>query len=205
MHRWSILRVMIVKRDGTQSSLFIFLQVHSTCFGCQLHPSSGVHKTVTTASGTGHIFVQLPPSNVATLEGGSWPVPEAVVTGLCTPYDGCGWHSNHVEWTCRIINGLLCVVSRWTIINFCNFMFLNTLFPQNLHFVWVVKIRQFSLIINLFRLVIYITVVTIDRNVELLSVRNEDGRKQWRCNLTWSRHSVGRMKTNKKKSKLLQS
>ena len=35
------------------------------------HPSSGVHRTVTTASGTGHIFVQLPPSNVATMEGGS--------------------------------------------------------------------------------------------------------------------------------------
>jgi len=39
-----------------QCSLFIILQVHSTCFGCQTHPSSGVHKTVTTASGTGHIF-----------------------------------------------------------------------------------------------------------------------------------------------------
>jgi len=26
------------------------------CFGYQPHPSSGVHKTVTTASGTGHIF-----------------------------------------------------------------------------------------------------------------------------------------------------
>jgi len=25
-------------------------------FGCQTHPSSGVHKTVTTACGTGHIF-----------------------------------------------------------------------------------------------------------------------------------------------------
>jgi len=31
------------------------LQNHSTCFGFQLHPSSGVHKTVTAASGTGHI------------------------------------------------------------------------------------------------------------------------------------------------------
>jgi len=49
-------RLIIVKRDATQSSLFIILQVHSTCFGCQPHPSSGVHKTVTTASGTGHIF-----------------------------------------------------------------------------------------------------------------------------------------------------
>jgi len=33
---------------------FILLQSHSTCFGCQPHPSSGVHKTVTAASDTGH-------------------------------------------------------------------------------------------------------------------------------------------------------
>ena len=48
--------LIIVERDATQSSLFIILQVHSTCFGCQPHPSSGVNKTVTTASGTGHIL-----------------------------------------------------------------------------------------------------------------------------------------------------
>jgi len=36
---------------------------------------------------------------------------------LCTPNDGCGWHPKHVEWTCRIINRLLCVASRWRIIN----------------------------------------------------------------------------------------
>ena len=48
--------LIIVQRDATQSSLLIILQVHSTCFACQTHPSSGVHKTVTTASGTGHIF-----------------------------------------------------------------------------------------------------------------------------------------------------
>jgi len=46
---------IVVQRDATQSSLFLILQVHSTCFGCQPH-TSGVHKTVTTASGTGHIF-----------------------------------------------------------------------------------------------------------------------------------------------------
>ena len=66
-------RILIInncpKRCKTQSSLFIILQVHSTCSECQPHPSSGVHKTVTTASGTGHIFVQLPPSNVAN----AWP------------------------------------------------------------------------------------------------------------------------------------
>jgi len=31
------------------------LQNYLTCFGCPSHPSSGVHKTVTAASGTGHI------------------------------------------------------------------------------------------------------------------------------------------------------
>ena len=46
-----------------------------------------------------------------------WPVPEAVVTVLCTPDDGCVWHSKRVERTCRIINRLLHVASRWTIIN----------------------------------------------------------------------------------------
>jgi len=59
VHRRAIL--IVVQRDATQSSLYIILQVHSTCFGCQPHPSSGVHKTLTTASGT----LQLPPSNVA--------------------------------------------------------------------------------------------------------------------------------------------
>ena len=40
----------------------------------------------------------------------AWPrckevaaIPEAVVTVLCTPDDGCGWHPKQVEWTCRII------------------------------------------------------------------------------------------------------
>jgi len=69
VHRCSVL--ITVQRDATQSSVFIILQVHSThstCLGCQPRPSSGIHKTLTTASGTGHIFVQLPPSNVAKLD-----------------------------------------------------------------------------------------------------------------------------------------
>jgi len=39
-----------------------------------------------------YFFVQLPPFNVAklaTLKGGSCMVPDAVVTDLCTPDDGC--------------------------------------------------------------------------------------------------------------------
>ena len=60
--------LIIAQRDATQSTLFIILQVHSTSFWCQSHPSSGIHKTVTTASGT----VQLPPSNGAKLAWSRW-------------------------------------------------------------------------------------------------------------------------------------
>jgi hypothetical protein len=68
--------LITVQRDATQSSVFIILEVHSTCFGCQLYPSLGVHKTVTTAFGTGHIFcavasLQRGQASLATLEGGS--------------------------------------------------------------------------------------------------------------------------------------
>ena len=73
VHRWSI--SIIVQRDATQSSLFIILQVHSICFRCKPHPSLGVHKTVTTASGT----VQLPPSNVAKL---AWLTPSTCRVNL---------------------------------------------------------------------------------------------------------------------------
>ena len=44
------------QRDAVLSSLFIVLQNHSTCFGCPLHPSSGVHKTVVTTTGTSHVY-----------------------------------------------------------------------------------------------------------------------------------------------------
>ena len=37
-----------------QYAAIYLLQNHSTCFGCPSHPSSGVHKPVTAASGTGH-------------------------------------------------------------------------------------------------------------------------------------------------------
>ena len=87
VHRWYIL--IIVQRDATQSSLFIILQDHSTCFGCQPHPSSGVHKTVNTLSAT----VQLPPFNVVKLHS----------TGGCS-YSfvySCWWVWLTLE-TCRL-------------------------------------------------------------------------------------------------------
>jgi len=79
--------LIIVQRDATQSSLFIILQVQSTCFGCQPHPLS--------ASGTGHIFcaatsLQRSRASLAKASLTNVGVPEAVVTVLCIPDDGCG-------------------------------------------------------------------------------------------------------------------
>jgi len=76
------------KRLKTKQS--IILLVHSTRLGCQPHPSSGVHKTVTTASGT----LQLPPSkeaNLAALEGGS-------CTKNMTSNGGCSYSSAYSWW-----------------------------------------------------------------------------------------------------------
>jgi len=79
----------MVQRDATQSSVFIVLQVHSKCFGWQTHPSSGVHKTVTTASDTGHILVQLPPSNVTKQPHPSSGVHKTVTTASGTGHIFC--------------------------------------------------------------------------------------------------------------------
>jgi len=118
MHRWSIL--ITVQPDVTQSSLFIILQIHSTCFGCQTHPSNCSYSL---RYWSYFLCTYLPPT------WPSWPcwlevaaqkilpVPEAVVTVSCIPDDGCGWHPKHVNWTCRIINRLFCDASRWTIIS----------------------------------------------------------------------------------------
>ena len=51
MHHNSIL----IRSNKMQQYADIYLlQNRSTCFGCPSHPSSGVHKTVIAASGTGH-------------------------------------------------------------------------------------------------------------------------------------------------------
>ena len=68
-------------------------------FRVSIAPSSGVHKTVTVASGTATTFLQ---------RGQIWPrwrkvvaqilrpVPEVAVTVLCTPDDECDGHPKHV-------------------------------------------------------------------------------------------------------------
>ena len=46
--------ILITSNKMQQYAGVYLLQNHSTYFGCPSHPSSGVHKTVTAASGTGH-------------------------------------------------------------------------------------------------------------------------------------------------------
>jgi len=74
-------------------------QNHSTSFGCPSHTSSGVHKTVTAVPGTGHsiwatsfLRGQIWPCWRKAVAQILWPVPEAAVTVLCTPDDGCDGH-----------------------------------------------------------------------------------------------------------------
>ena len=55
VHRNSIL---IRSNKMQQYASIYLLQNYSTSFGCLSHPSSGVHQTVTAASGTGHITYQ---------------------------------------------------------------------------------------------------------------------------------------------------
>ena len=119
VHRWSIL--ITVQRDLTQISLFIILQVHCKYFGRQTTPT--IRSTQNCNYSLRYLsyflcsYLPLTWPSLATLEGGSCTVPGAVVTVLCTADNGCGWYPKHVEWTCRIMNRLLCVVSRWTVIN----------------------------------------------------------------------------------------
>ena len=99
VHRWSIW--IIVQRDATQSSLFITLQVHSTCFGCQPHPS-WVHKTVTTASGTGRTFcvvrVLCTPDALHSLLHGSLLEVKFLVLKVLNSCTVCYLRSHNIPW-----------------------------------------------------------------------------------------------------------
>jgi len=62
-HRNSVL----IRSNKIQEYAGIYLlQNYSTYFVCPSHPSSGVHKTVTAASGTGHSYLS---KNVTKLTG----------------------------------------------------------------------------------------------------------------------------------------
>jgi len=67
--------LIIVQRDATQSSLFIILEVHSTCFGCQTQPiirsTQNCNYSLRYRS---YFFVQLPPSNVTKIVASRWTI-----------------------------------------------------------------------------------------------------------------------------------
>ena len=54
INQWAIYLILIRSNEMQQYAGVYLLQNHTTCFGCLSHPSSGVHQTVTAASGTGH-------------------------------------------------------------------------------------------------------------------------------------------------------
>jgi len=99
-----------IEQDATVFRYLFTAKSLSTCFGCPSHPSSGEHKTATAASGTVHsigatTFLQSglirPHWKKVVVMLLLWPVPEAAVTILCTPDDGCDGHPKHVEWFCN--------------------------------------------------------------------------------------------------------
>ena len=60
-----MMEILIRSNKMQQYAGIYLLENYSTYFGCPSHPSSGAHKTVTAASGTGHITYQsnnLPPA-----------------------------------------------------------------------------------------------------------------------------------------------
>ena len=88
VHRNSIL---ISSNKMQQYAGIYLLQNRSTCFRCPSHPSSGVHKNVTAASGTGHSIwarIFLKRGQIRPRLRKVVAVPEAAVTILCSPDDG---------------------------------------------------------------------------------------------------------------------
>jgi len=98
-----------IRIDGTLCR-YLYLQNHSTCFGCHSTHHQEYIKTVTAASGTGHntgtaTSLQRVPIGPRWREVAVpilWPVPEAAVTVFMYSWWWVLWHPKHVEWFCRI-------------------------------------------------------------------------------------------------------
>jgi hypothetical protein len=85
-----------IQQDATLHSL-ITSGNWSTCFGWYHHPSSGAHRTVSTASGICRTVITI----CRYRGGGGTPkelqIPDAVDTVVCCPDDGWRYHPKHVE------------------------------------------------------------------------------------------------------------
>ena len=96
-----ILMYTYIQQDANSHSLFISGNC-SACFGWYLHPSSGAHKTVSTASGTYQTVIL----------HRVWQMPDAVDTVVCAPDDGRRYHPKYIEQFPEI-NKLRNVASCW--------------------------------------------------------------------------------------------
>jgi hypothetical protein len=74
-----------IQQDATLHRLFIFGNC-STYFGWYLHPSSGEHTPVSTASGI-----------CQTVAVAVWQIPDVLNTVVCALDDGWRYHPKHVE------------------------------------------------------------------------------------------------------------
>jgi len=100
-----------IQVDATVGSLIYFTAKSLYMFRVSQHPSSGVLKTVTAASGTGRNIgtatsLQRDQIGTGVPIWSRWrevavpilrPVPEAAVTVFSTPDDGCGGYPKHVQ------------------------------------------------------------------------------------------------------------
>ena len=77
--------ILIISSKMQQCAGIYLLQNYSTCFGCPSHSSSGVHKTVTAASGAGHSIWA-----TTFLQRGLRPCWRKVVAMTCT--GGCSYN-----------------------------------------------------------------------------------------------------------------
>ena len=96
-----------IQQDATLHSLFISGNC-STCFGWYLHPSSGAHTTVSTASGTCQ-------TRTATCHYSGREQYVFDKYQMCAPDDGWIYRSKHVE-KFPDINKLCNVASCWIFI-----------------------------------------------------------------------------------------
>jgi len=82
-------------------AVIYLLYNYSTCFGCQSHPSSGIHKTVIAASSTGHSIRAITFRQRGLIRP-RWRkvvalIPEAAVTVVYTSDDVCIRHPQYVQ------------------------------------------------------------------------------------------------------------
>ena len=105
-----------IQQDVALHSSFISVNC-STCFGWYLHPSSGAHTTVSTASGTGQTLTA-----ICRCRGGVETIAAGSSNGLTStrccryscvaPDDGWRYRPNHVEQFTEI-NKLCNIISCW--------------------------------------------------------------------------------------------